>query len=312
MRFWPVRDSSSADTFAGMEGRRIVSRVAGFVVVLAPLALLSGCIHSDNERSGFVDGRYWCERVADAPSQPFIGELRSELLALGPDVSEAEATLLADVAVKHAEHIRREWGIVKPIELHNTLVNLGLRPRGLCYQCAEAMYERLRALDLKTFDLHWGVAHKGDLWLEHSGVIVTAKGRPFSDGLVVDAWRHSGRLRWARVEGDRYPWVQMIKWKYPETARFFEDTAVAERRGRNEADAAGDAVPAAARAPKQGRAGGDDEVQGRSADEPDSGRRADSRADSRPAAGPALSADVDATGKQLSAIVTTRPKRQWP
>ena len=37
-----------------------------------------------------------------------------------------------------------------------------------------ALAHRLHELDLKTVDLHWGVAHKGDLWLEHSGVIVTA------------------------------------------------------------------------------------------------------------------------------------------
>jgi len=227
-----------------MEGDRFLA--CGVAVVLA--AALGGCIHSDSERSGVVDGHYWTERVADDPTQPYIDELRSELLALGPDVSEEEATVLADVAVHHAEHIRRKWGMVRPIELHNTLVNLGLRPRGLCYQCAEAMYERLHALDLKTVDLHWGVAHKGDLWLEHSGVIVTAKGRPFEDGVVVDAWRHSGRLRWARVTGDRYPWVEMIKWKYPDAVRLAQDARPQmPQEVREQRQAEVEAVPAAGR-----------------------------------------------------------------
>src|SRR4051812_13030191 len=102
-------------------------RLFNWSVALALGVTLGGGIPSDSERRGVVDGRYWCERVADDPTQPYIDELRSELLALGPDVSEEEAAVLADVAVRHAEHIRREWGIVKPIELHNTLVNLGLR-----------------------------------------------------------------------------------------------------------------------------------------------------------------------------------------
>jgi hypothetical protein len=283
-------------------------------VVAALGVMLGGCIHSDSERSGVVDGRQWCERVADDVSQPYIDALRSELLALGPGVSDAEAALLADVSVRHAEHIRREWGIVRPIELHNTLVNLGLRKRGLCYQCAEAMYERLHALGLKTFDLHWGVAHKGDLWLEHSGVIVTAKGRPFEDGLVVDAWRHSGRLRWARVSGDRYPWVEMMKWKYPDAVRLAEDTALARRDRREGNEPEEGAVPAAGRmepADEKGAAP-DDVSQGPSEARPAqrveslTGRRAD--AGRAPPLNPASATPV----KQLSAIVTTRANRQWP
>jgi len=262
-----------------MEGYRFLG--CGVAVVLA--FSLGGCIHSDSERSGVVDGRQWCERVADDPTQPYIDALRSELLALGPEVSEAEATLLAEVSVRHAEYIRRKWGIVRPIELHNTLVNFGLRKRGLCYQCAEAMYERLHALDLKTVDLHWGVAHKGDMWLEHSGVIVTAKGRPFDDGLVVDAWRHSGRLRWARVTGDRYPWAEMLKWKYPDAVRLAQNAGRPSRESR-EPDAVGeDAAPAAARVEKMKQAEGmaDDVSRGSPQTQPSqrveslTGRRAD-------------------------------------
>src|SRR5689334_2661743 len=99
-----------------MEGKRLLA--CGVAAVLA--VALGGCIHSDSERNGVVDGHYWTERVADDPTQPYIDELRSEILALGPDVSEEEAAVLADVAVRHAEHIRRQWGMVRPIELHNT------------------------------------------------------------------------------------------------------------------------------------------------------------------------------------------------
>ena len=192
-----------------MEGRqRLALRVA---FVLTAAVALGGCIHSDKHRSGVIDGRPWSERVADRPDRQHIDALKSELLTLGEPVSEAEAERLAGAAVRHADNLRRQYRMVRPVEFHNVLVNLGLRKRGLCYQCAEDIYACVRDLRLRTFDLHWGVAYKGDLWLEHSGVIVTAKGRPFAEGIVLDAWRHAGRLRWARVRDDRYPWVKMYK-----------------------------------------------------------------------------------------------------
>ena len=191
-----------------------------FLSTFLLIVLLSagGCFHSDSARNGFTeDGKFWCERVADRVTADHIDTLRAEILALGDDVDPREAEVLADVSVRHAAALADSYDMVRPIEIHNTLVNLGLRKRGLCYQTAEDMYVRLRDLKLWTLDLHWGVAHKDDVWLEHSGVIVTAKGRPFREGLVIDAWRHSGRLRWARVEEDRYPWVKMYKRKFPET-----------------------------------------------------------------------------------------------
>ena len=191
----------------------------GVPVAFALALSAGGCFHSDAHRSGVTDeGKVWAERVADKVDSQYIDELRDEILALGNpgEVDPHEAALLADTAVRHGMVLARQYRMVRPIEIHNTLVNLGLRKRGLCFQTAEDMYVRLRELDLNTLQLHWGVAHKGDLWLEHSSVIVTARGRPFVSGLVLDAWRHSGRLRWAPVAEDRYPWVRMFKRKFPE------------------------------------------------------------------------------------------------
>lgn len=189
------------------------------IVALAFAVGVGGCFHSDAHRSGVTEeGKLWSERVADEVSPQHIDALRNEILALGDpgEIDPGEAAILAQVAVRYGRALARQYRMVRPIEIHNALVNLGLRKRGLCYQTAEDMYVRFRAIELKTLRLHWGVAHRGDLWLEHSSVVVTAKHRPFSEGLVLDAWRHSGRLRWATVGGDRYPWVSMFKRKFPE------------------------------------------------------------------------------------------------
>ena len=269
------------------------------IVALSAALSAGGCFHSDAHRSGYTeDGKFWCERVADTVDGKYIDELRGEILALGEEgeVDPHEAAVLADTSVRHAAALARSYRMVRPIEIHNTLVNLGLRRRGLCYQTAEDMYVRLRELDLETLQLHWGVAHKGDLWLEHSGVIVTARGRPFSEGLVIDAWRHSGRLRWARVGQDRYPWVRMFKGKFPELREeaVREAQLAAERQKAQPHDEeAGQRVDSRAGAV---RTEGD-------------GAAAGAAAEVRAPAGTASSAAGTAAGRgRLSAIVTRRPK----
>jgi hypothetical protein len=269
-----------------------------WLVLILPLACLAGgCFHSDAHRSGYTDdGKFWKERVADHVRADYIDALRRDILALGNEgeVDPDEAALLADTSVRYGMELARQYRMVRPIEIHNTLVNLGLRQRGLCYQTAEDMYVRLRELDLKTLQLHWGVAHKGDLWLEHSGVIVTARGRPFSSGLVLDAWRHSGRLRWAWVGEDRYPWVKMFKRKFPELREEAEEeeeemqlASEKQRAGpvyRIESRV-GDARPAGPEAPAAGV-----------------------RAPTMTASPPGPPAPGAGRGGQLSAIVTRREK----
>ncbi|HOC52079.1 MAG TPA: hypothetical protein PKI07_13410, partial [Verrucomicrobiota bacterium] len=43
---------------------------------------------------------------------------------------------------------------------------------------------------------------------EHSSVVLTAPGQPFEQGIVLDAWRRSGRLYWSGVKEDKYPWIE--------------------------------------------------------------------------------------------------------
>ena len=64
----------------------------------------------------------------------------------------------------------------------------------------------MRELPLTTLELRRGIAWKDDLWNEHNCVVVTARGAPFESGVVLDAWRNAGRLRWAPVRMDHYPW----------------------------------------------------------------------------------------------------------
>lgn len=203
----------------------------GFSLSLLLLAC-AGCSTFDTAHSGLMDGHPWAERVALEVGPKSVLALRDDLLALGQTPpgeattagehattqpaapSEGEALLLASGAIQHAADLAKSYGQVEPIELHNSMVRMGLRPRGLCYQYGEDMMAYLRGLHLKTFDLYWAVADRDSLLHAHSSVVVTARGHPFEEGLVLDPWRHAGRLRWARVTQDRYPWVNLTEWKW--------------------------------------------------------------------------------------------------
>ncbi len=133
-------------------------------------------------------------------------ELEAALLALGEGVDRAEARALAVAAHDASRRLAAAYRVAPPARWHNLLVQLGARERGLCYHWAEDLLRHLKPLGLRTLELHWGVAHRGSDLREHNSVVVTAAGRPFAEGLVLDPWREAGRLVWVRVREDRYPW----------------------------------------------------------------------------------------------------------
>lgn len=133
--------------------------------------------------------------------------LADALCQLGPEVDPTEATLLARSAYSQSSELAEEYRAVRPAFAQNILVNIGLRKRGLCYHWAEDLEKRLRALHTQTLELRWAVAHRATV-NEHNALVVTAPGASFTNGIVLDAWRNSGRLCWRPVLQDRYPWKE--------------------------------------------------------------------------------------------------------
>ncbi len=143
-------------------------------------------------------------RANDAVRTRILGD---HIAALGPHVRRDEASRVADCAYVTADRLRHTYGAVWPPSFHNLLVNIGIRKRGLCFQWAEDLLEQLDALRVRTLELHWAEARAGT-WREHNCVVVTAKGQPMHDGVLLDCWRHSGHLFWSMVAADHYPWVE--------------------------------------------------------------------------------------------------------
>lgn len=131
--------------------------------------------------------------------------LAAELKALSPSVSAQEADSLASAAVERAAQLNREWGPTINPWANNFLVNTGLREQGLCHQWREALFPALHALHPRTLDLHLAAARRATV-REHNGIVVTAHGQPFETGIILDAWRSGGILKWSLVKTDHYPW----------------------------------------------------------------------------------------------------------
>jgi predicted small lipoprotein YifL len=137
-----------------------------------------------------------------------VSRLAAAIAALGPEVDRDEARRAAEISYAHTHRLAREYKITDPPIIHNTKVNLGIKPRGLCWHWARDMEERLAQERFETLDLHRAVANADNAFrLEHSTAVVSARGAAYDDGIALDPWRKGGRLTWVPVREDRaYKW----------------------------------------------------------------------------------------------------------
>ena len=179
--------------------------------------------------------------IADQPTRKFSGSfqvpqgdlakaeaLANQLAALSPRVDQKEAKLLAECAYATVSELRRQYHMFGTPIFNNFLVYHGLRQRGYCYQWAEDLLLALDALKLKTLELHWGESYAGT-WRENNCVVVTAKGQPFDRGIILEAWRHFGHLRWILVLSDEDRYFENIKYAERVRGRSASKSARADR-----------------------------------------------------------------------------------
>jgi hypothetical protein len=134
--------------------------------------------------------------------------LRNRLVALSPGVRGDEAQRVTRCAYTTGRELAREWRVVWPPGVQNFLVNIGARKGGLCFQWATELLLRLDALKLQTLELHWAESFVRTP-SEHNVIVVTAKDRPFAQGILLDNWRYGGHLLWGPVIADpHYKWKE--------------------------------------------------------------------------------------------------------
>jgi hypothetical protein len=179
-----------------------------YLILLLIVLLLSACV-SAHQSSQPATENDTSETSREAQTdQGKIASLQNDLAALNAGTDITEAGQVAQTAIQYSAYLADRYELVRPAVLHNVLVRIGLKDRGLCHHWTTDLMEQLELLELKTYQLYWGVAHRGSELREHNSVVVAAKGQRFVEGIVLDPWRNSGELHWAPVQNDRYPWKE--------------------------------------------------------------------------------------------------------
>lgn len=137
-----------------------------------------------------------------------IASLQNDLAALNARADITEAGQVARTAIDYSYYLAEKYEVVRPAVFHNILVRVGLKDRGLCHHWTADLMIQLEQLELKSYQLYWGVAHRGSELREHNSVVIAARGQRFEEGIVLDPWRDSGQLHWTPVKSDHYPWKQ--------------------------------------------------------------------------------------------------------
>ena len=127
--------------------------------------------------------------------------LRTRLVGLSPGVNPEEARRVAYIAYTTGLELARKWEMGSSPTWHSFLINIGAKKGGYCWQFATELLLRLHAQNLTTLELHWGESDAGTD-TEHNVIVVTARGQPFEQGIMLDNWRRSGRLLWGPLDGD--------------------------------------------------------------------------------------------------------------
>jgi hypothetical protein len=180
-----------------------------YSILLLAVILLGGCLsaHQKGHPTTGIDHPQDDRQVGAYREK--IGLLQDDLAVLNQQANLLEARQVAETAITYSDQLTEEYQLVRPAVLHNLLIRVGLKDRGLCYHWTEDLLKQLQSLNLRTYQLHWGVAHRGSELREHNSVVITARGQAFEKGLVLDPWRNSGDLYWAMIKTDRYPWKEL-------------------------------------------------------------------------------------------------------
>lgn len=131
---------------------------------------------------------------------------------LSPSVSMDEARRVASCAYTTGLELRREWHVGAVATwlpgLQNLFIKMGARKGGYCFQYSTELLIRLHALKLQTIDLHWAESQLGTI-SENNAIVVTGRGQPFEQGVLLDNWRCQGHLAWTQVTKDpEYHWKE--------------------------------------------------------------------------------------------------------
>ncbi len=141
-------------------------------------------------------------------SEQRVSELKDLIVSLSPKVSKVEALSLADNAIEYSYYLAKKYEAISPPWIQNTLVNIGIKKRGLCHEWTEDLLKYLLQKNYQTLELHTVGANIGYL-NEHNALSVSLKGDGIENSILLDAWRSSGNLYFKKIREDKeYEWKE--------------------------------------------------------------------------------------------------------
>ncbi len=126
--------------------------------------------------------------------------------SLSEEVLITDAKDASQLLINLTNRLTAEYDMASPALFHNMLVNTGVRERGLCCHWAEDLHQQLRTLNTSSLKYDWLVSRMGSRLREHNAVVIYAADSNWSNGLIFDPWRMSGKPHWIKVAEDKYPW----------------------------------------------------------------------------------------------------------
>lgn len=149
-----------------------------------------------------------CVVVPEPISNSKVAKL-STLLKFQNNIPREERLHLARIIYAKTKVLTEEFELTSPPLWHNFLVNVGAKQQGLCYHWSDALYLELSKYSYPHYDFYLVGSNIGEYFSEHNALVVTAKGASVSDGIIIDAWRDSGKLYVSKVREDReYRWFK--------------------------------------------------------------------------------------------------------
>ena len=153
-----------------------------------------------------------CSVKAPTPQENIqkIQALTQMLLNTSKHIDRIEAEDFAKSSVYYAQKLARKYKVTSPPLWQNTLVNLGFKERGLCYEWANDLWVYLKSKKYKSLKLYYVGADIGS-YFEHNALSVSAKELDVNDSIVLDAWRNSGDLYFIEIDKDKkYSWQKRL------------------------------------------------------------------------------------------------------
>ena len=110
------------------------------------------------------------------PSETRTVQLSKLLQLLDKSIPQDEAMHLSQDIFHETQKLTKEFKLTSPPLLHNTLVNIGLREKGLCYHWSDALYTHFSQKKYPHFEFHLVGANISEYFSEHNALVIVAKG----------------------------------------------------------------------------------------------------------------------------------------